>query len=96
MIQIIIEVLDEIEEYDQITDIILNKINQTPLGNAINEIKNTKNIQLIQFIRRDDDDSLDTLRRIIYFDRSNIRSLFECGESFLNYWKLIIQYCNLF
>ena len=87
MIQKNIEVLDEIIEYAQIIDIILNKIDKTPLGNAINEIKNTKNIQLIQFIRSDDDDSLDTPRRIIYFDRSNIRSLFECGESFLNYWK---------
>ena len=48
MIQNNIEVLDEIEEYDQITDIILFKIFQTPLGNAINEIK-SESIQSFPF-----------------------------------------------
>ena len=82
-----IHALDSIEDYEQIEDIILKKIDQTPLGNAISEIINTKDIQLIKFIQSDDDDSFDTPKRIIYFDRSNIQSLFKSGESHLNYWK---------
>ena len=33
-----IHALDPIEDYEQIEDIILNKIDKTPLGYAINEI----------------------------------------------------------